>query len=104
MSSLKIMIVEDEKISALMLKDRLEHWGYMVLPIVFSGESAIETALETNPDLVLMDINLRGDMDGVEAAGRIRACIDIPVVYLTAYADEQIMERGKIAGFFLLLE
>lgn len=96
MSDVKIMIVEDENITALELRERLEEWGYTVPAVVSTGTQAIQKAAETMPDLVLMDIILKGDMDGVEAAEQIRARLDIPVIYVTAYADERTLQRAKI--------
>jgi PAS domain S-box-containing protein len=92
----RILIVEDENIVAVDIKDRLEYLGYTVSEHATAGQEAIMKAGETSPDLVLMDIMLKGDMDGVEAAEQIRLNFDIPVVYLTAYADVKTLERAKI--------
>ncbi|MDM8553641.1 ATP-binding protein [Desulfococcaceae bacterium HSG7] len=96
MSYIKIMIVEDEIVTAMELEERLEEWGYIVSAVVSTGARAIKKAVETPPDLVLMDIILKGEMDGVEATKRIRARLDIPVVYLTAYADKDTLQRAKV--------
>ncbi|MCD6185632.1 MAG: response regulator [Deltaproteobacteria bacterium] len=96
MSNLKILVVEDEAIVARDLKNSLENLGYEVTDVVASGEEAVARALALSPDLVLMDIMLKGDVDGVEAADRIRKEIDLPVIYLTAYADEDTLKRAKI--------
>jgi len=96
MSRAQLMIVEDERIVAEDIRRSLENLGYKVLSVVSSGEKAIEEAKEKSPDLVLMDIILKGKMDGIEAAGQIRTRFNIPVVYLTAYSDDIIMERAKI--------
>ncbi len=96
MSGSKIMVVEDERITAEDMKSGLELAGYCVPAIVSSGNDAIEKAGELKPDLVLMDIKLRGKMDGIEAAGQIRLLYDIPVIYVTAYSDESTLERAKI--------
>jgi PAS domain S-box-containing protein len=93
----KILIVEDESIVALNIKNRLEKLGYGVVAAISSGEVAIQTAAETGPDLVLMDIKLKGKVDGIEAATTIRNQFQIPVVYLTAYADDETINRAKIA-------
>jgi PAS domain S-box-containing protein/putative nucleotidyltransferase with HDIG domain len=93
----RILIVEDEAIVAMDIQNTLESLGYVVPSIVFSGEEAIKKAAETQPDLVLMDIVLKGHVNGVEAAEEIRDRFDIPVVYLTAYADEKTFQRAKIA-------
>lgn len=96
MENTRIMIVEDEKIVARDIKIRLKKLGYNVLDIVSSGEEAIWKAEETNPDLVLMDIVLKGDIDGIEAAKQIRNRFNIPVIYLTAYSDDGAIERAKL--------
>ncbi|MCG9968259.1 response regulator [Pelotomaculum terephthalicicum JT] len=98
MSDAKILIVEDEGIEALDLQHRLTGLGYTAPDIVSTGEEAIKKAEETNPDLVLMDIMLYGEMDGVAAAKKIQARFDIPVVYVTAYADEKTLQRAKITA------
>ena len=95
MAKPRILVAEDESIFALDLKITLEGLGYTVLAIASSGAAAIWTAEETHPDLVLMDIKLDGIMDGVEAAARIRERFDIPVIFLTAFTDDQILERAK---------
>jgi PAS domain S-box-containing protein len=100
MSNVKILVVEDESIVAMDIKHRAEGLGYSVTGITPSGEGAIQKAAETVPDLVLMDIVLKGDMDGVEAAQRIRDTLDIPVVYLTAYSDEKTLKRAKVTEPF----
>ena len=82
------------------LQQRLEKMGYRVPVVVASGEEAIESALDSTPDLVHMDINLNGEMDGVEAADRIRAHHQVPVVYLTAYSNDQTLSRAKITEPF----
>ncbi|MBI5664810.1 MAG: PAS domain S-box protein [Nitrospirae bacterium] len=100
MGKAKILIVEDEAIIAKDLQWRLEGMGYDAPLIVATGQEAINTAHETAPDLILMDIMLLGPMDGIEAANRIREKADIPVIYLTAYADEEVLERAKITEPF----
>jgi two-component system cell cycle sensor histidine kinase/response regulator CckA len=96
----KILIVEDEAIIARDLQRRLEGQHYTVTGAVSTGEDAIRRAEKDSPDLVLMDIVLLGEMDGIEAAGKIRSLFDIPVVYVTAYADEGILERAKVTQPF----
>lgn len=95
MTKPQIMVVEDEGIIAIDIRSNLESLGYDVPVIVASGEEAIEEAEKLRPDLVLMDIVLVGDMDGVEAAAQIRARFDIPVVYLTAHADDKTLRRAQ---------
>lgn len=91
----RILIVEDEHIVAMGIKKMVKSLGYTVTGVASSGEDAISKAESTFPDVVLMDIMLKGDMDGVEAAGEIRERFDVPVVYLTAYSDNKILERAK---------
>ena len=92
----RILIVEDEIIIAEDLRKRLNNLGYSVAAMVATGQKAIRAAGEGKSDLVLMDIVIKGEMDGIEAAGIIRRRYGIPVVYLTAYADETFLNRAKI--------
>lgn len=91
----KILIVEDEKVVAMDIKRRLENLGYNVTDLISSGERSLESIAENPPDLVLMDIKLEGKMDGVETAHLIRKHFNVPVIYLTAYYDEEILERAQ---------
>ena len=100
MSKTRIMVVEDESVVAIDIGQRLETLGYEVTDIVSSGEKAIEKARENQPDLILMDIVLKGKIDGIEAAQEIYNKYNIPVVYLTAYSDEKTLERAKQTGPF----
>ncbi|MBF0520747.1 MAG: response regulator [Nitrospirae bacterium] len=95
MAKAEIMIVEDDGITALYIQKMLESLGYTSRHIEQSGERAIQKLSEYKPDLVLMDIKLHGDMDGISAAEEIRTKFDIPVVYLTAHADDLMLERVK---------
>ncbi|MGZ7135883.1 MAG: methanogen output domain 1-containing protein [Methanobacterium sp.] len=92
----KILVVEDERIIASGIKRDLENMGYSVASIASSGLEAIEKAGLENPDLVLMDIVLKGDMDGIEAAHEIINRYNLPIIYLTAYADKEILERAMV--------
>lgn len=92
----RIMLVEDESIIALDVGQRLEILGHRVVVHAASGPEAIRLASESTPDLILMDVRLRGPMDGVEAAAAIRTAQDIPIVYLTAYADETTLKRARL--------
>ncbi|MBI4287516.1 MAG: PAS domain S-box protein [Chloroflexi bacterium] len=96
MSDVKILIVEDEGIEALDIQRRLISLGYATPDIVLSGEDAVKKAGETRPDVVLMDIMLHGKIDGVMAAEQIHGLYDVPVIYLTAYADEDTLRRARI--------
>ena len=100
MNPIKILVVEDEVIVAEDIGFRLKKLGYIVTATVASGEEAIEKIAENRPDLVLMDIVLKGDMDGVTAAEKIRNRVDIPTVFLTAYADDQTLQRAKLTNPF----
>lgn len=100
MSPVKILVIEDESIVAMDIKRRLENMNYQVPEIISSGEEAIENTLQISPDLVLMDIVLRGEVDGIKAAQVIKDKYNIPVVYLTAYSDEKTLKRAKITGPF----
>lgn len=94
--SAKIIVVDDEGIVAKDLQITLQRLGYIVPATAGSGEEAIECCAEHQPDLVLMDILLRGELDGIEAAERIRNSHGIPAIYLTAYADRATLDRAKI--------
>ena len=83
----KILVIEDENITALEIQNKLESWGYEVVGLAGSGEEAIKIANEKGTDLILADIVLRGDMDGIDAVNRISNRYDVPVIYLTAHAD-----------------
>jgi len=91
-----ILVVEDEFIIATDLAQRLELLGYQVCGMARSGEAALELAAQNQPDLVLMDIILAGEMDGIETAERLRRETDVPVVFLTAFADEERLSRAKL--------
>jgi two-component system, cell cycle sensor histidine kinase and response regulator CckA len=93
-SEQKIMVVEDEGLIAADLQSRLERAGYSVPPVAGTGAEALTIIRETAPDLVLMDIRLRGDLDGIEVAEQVRRELDIPVVYLTAYEDQETLARA----------
>ena len=94
-SKASILIVEDNNIVMLELKDRLEENGYRVIDSVPSGAEAIKKAESFNPDLIMMDIRLKGDMDGIDTAAMIKKELDIPVIYLTAHTDEDTLQRAK---------
>ncbi|MGZ7160910.1 MAG: PAS domain S-box protein, partial [Methanobacterium sp.] len=96
MHDANILIVEDESITALGIKHKLERLGYSVAAVESSGEGAIKKTRELKPDIILMDIVLKGEMDGIEVAHEINHCFNIPIVYLTAYSDNSILERAKL--------
>jgi PAS domain S-box-containing protein len=100
MTNRRILIVEDEAIVAKDIENGLKELGYAVLAVASSAEQAIQQTAALRPDLILMDIRLRGVMDGIQAAEQIHAHFDIPVVYLTAYADADTLQRAKITQPF----
>lgn len=89
----KIMIVEDEVILTMAVRRTLEDAGYEVLPPVLSGESAIELVGKNTPDLVLMDVTLQGELDGISAAEEIYKTLQIPIIVTTAHSDASMMKR-----------
>lgn len=96
MQAASILIVEDEAIIALEVESNLKEMGYRSLGIVDSGQMAIEMAEKKKPDLILMDIRIKGDMDGIDTAEIIRNQWGIPVVFTTAYLDQERIDRAKI--------
>ncbi len=95
-----IVIVEDEGIAAEDIRRRLESWGFLVPAVVATGEDAIAAAERVHPDLVLMDVHLKGPMDGVEAARQIQSHANIPVIYATAFNDGDTIKRAQVNGPF----
>lgn len=93
----KIMVVEDEAVIAIRLQERLTAMGYHVVGISYSGEEAMKQARRLRPDLVLMDIMIPGEMDGIAVAKWVKAELDIPVIFLTAFSEDKIIERAKQA-------
>jgi PAS domain S-box-containing protein len=96
MSKHRIMIVEDEAIAGQTMFEKLTDQGYEPHGPMRTGEQAIAKAMQLRPDLILMDIQLAGSMDGIDAAAQIREQLDIPVVYLTAFSDQSVLERAKL--------
>ena len=95
MPKTSILVVEDEGIVAMNTKLALISMGFEVLPIAISGTSAIKIAVRLKPNLILMDIRLRGKMDGIETTIKLREKMDIPVIYVTAHTDEQTVKRAN---------
>ena len=93
MKNFKILIVEDENIIALDIRNILQSLGFIIAGVTASGEESIEIASSNLPDLVLMDIKLKGKMDGISAAKQIYQRFHIPVIYLTALGDENTLKR-----------
>jgi DNA-binding response OmpR family regulator len=101
---LRALIVEDEILIAEELRERLSRLGFSVIAAVDCAEEGIAIATRERPDLVLMDIRLKGKKDGVQAAEEIRQQVDVPIVYLTAYSDQRTVDRAKMTehdGFIL---
>ena len=96
----KVLVVEDESIVGIDLRQTLIKLNYQVLDVVRTGEDAIKTALEKKPDVILMDIMLSGKISGIEAVHKIREEIDVPIIYLTAYADEKTIQSAKLTEPF----
>lgn len=96
MAKTNVLVVEDENIVAKDIQHSLKKLGYGVVGIASSGEKAIAIASEQKPDIILMDIMLQGGMSGIETAQEIKEKLDIPVVYLTAYADESTLNKAKV--------
>jgi CheY-like chemotaxis protein len=95
----RALIVEDEILIAEELRERLSRLGFSVIAAVDSAEEGIAIATRERPDLVLMDIRLKGAKDGVQAAEEIHQHVDVPIVYLTAYSDHQTVDRAKRTEF-----
>lgn len=95
MTKAKVLVVEDQNIVALNIRNKLKNLGYIVPGTAATGEEAIKKAELTNADLVLMDIMLKGEMDGIEAARAIKEKLGIPILYLTAYTDDETLDRAK---------
>jgi DNA-binding response OmpR family regulator len=92
---LRVLIVEDETLIAEELRERLSQFGYSVIAAVDTADEGIAIATRERPDLVLMDIRLKGEKDGVQAAQEIRQQVDIPIVYVTAYSDRLTVDRAR---------
>jgi len=98
--AINILIVEDELLIAKSLAQKLEKLGYQIADIVSSGADAIQRAGELEPDLILMDIVIKGDIDGIETAVIINQELDIPIIYTTAYADDETLQRAEKTGSY----
>jgi DNA-binding response OmpR family regulator len=90
-----ILIIEDEIITAMSLQHLLELWGYRMCGQASSGKEAVEIAINEKPDIVLVDVSLSGDINGIEVARQIRSCFSIPIIFMTGYSDEETMEAIK---------
>jgi CheY-like chemotaxis protein len=95
MTNSRVLIVEDDNIIVTLEKWRLSNLGYEVCGVAGNGADAIDLAEKMQPDIVLMDINLHGDIDGIETAGRIKKDFNIPVIFVSAYIDNATLSRAK---------
>jgi diguanylate cyclase (GGDEF)-like protein/PAS domain S-box-containing protein len=95
MPKASILIVEEDRIIAMDIQNSLKNLGYFIAGQTDQGEEAVKNAQELHPDLILMDIDLKGDMDGIEAAAQIRARVDLPVIFLMAFANQSTLERAR---------
>jgi DNA-binding response OmpR family regulator len=93
----RIMIVEDEIFTGKILQTSLIYWGYDVCEVVRSGEESVKRAAHENPDVILMDVNLAGQMDGIEAATQIRSVCNTPIIFLTSNSDDDTKKRSESA-------
>jgi len=98
MTDARVLVVEDEMVVSLDICQQLQQLGYSIAATASSGEQAVELAFQLLPDLILMDVKLHGRLDGAEAAARIRAVADIPIIFLTAFADSNTLERAKVSS------
>jgi CheY-like chemotaxis protein len=94
----RVLLVEDDEIIAFLHKHFLEKCGYEAIDTVDNGLEAIEDVRKLNPDAVLMDIRINGELDGIETAMRIREFSDAPIIFLTGNSDDNTLERAKTAG------
>ncbi|MBN1301060.1 MAG: response regulator [Melioribacteraceae bacterium] len=90
-----ILLVEDEALTAMYLKMVLSKAGYKVFSVVATGEDALNAIVHTTPDLVLMDISLAGEMDGIDTAISIKQKVEVPIVFMSGYQDKQHIERAN---------
>ena len=101
----KVLIVEDESITAMSLRTKLKSSGYEVCELLSTGEQAVKNVEEEKPDLVIMDVILAGKMDGIEAVKEIQSRYDIPVIFVTGYYDEEMLKDAeKVDSSILLLK
>lgn len=100
MEKKKIFVVEDESIVSLEIQSRIKHLGYIVSGTAASGDEAIRKVMDLKPDLILMDIRIKGEIDGIETAAEIKKIYDVPIIFLTAYADPVTIQRAKITDPF----
>lgn len=100
MAKTSVLVVEDESIVSKDIQHSLKKLGYNVVGAASTGEKAFELAASERPDIILMDIMLKGDINGIETAERVKRELNIPVIYLTAYADESTLSKAKVTEPF----
>lgn len=93
-NKVRILVVEDVVNLATVLQSRLESYGYEICDVANTGPKAIDQAVHHRPDLILMDIMLEGEMNGIEAAGQIQAQLDVPIIYLSCLNDEKVIDQA----------
>lgn len=103
MDKKKVLIVEDELIISLLIEEMVKSLGHEVMDKVVTGEEAVNLALEQKPDLILMDIRLRGEMDGIEAMAKIKQKANIPVIYITGNTDQVYRNRVEKSEYLAFL-
>ena len=96
----KVLVVEDEVVIALRLEQLLTNMGYNVIGLSYSGEDALEKVRSLRPEIILMDIILQGKLDGIAVAEIVKLEFNIPVIFLTAFSEDNIIERSKKAEPF----
>jgi CheY-like chemotaxis protein len=99
MAKTKVMIVEDEYISASAMKIGLQELGYEVCELKYSGEEAVRDVEIETPDIILMDIHLKGKLGGIEAARKIKSKFGIPIIFLTGYIDDETMKEASTVDY-----
>jgi DNA-binding LytR/AlgR family response regulator len=96
MSQISVLVVEDEIIVSKDIQNSLKRLGYTIVGSAASGDKAIEAAIKTKPDIILMDIMLKGEMNGIEAAEKIKEKMKVPIIFLTAYAEDATLSKAKM--------
>lgn len=100
MGKTRIIIVEDNNIISLDLKHCLEQMNYEIISTIPNGEQAISQTFEMKPDIKLMDVNLNGKVNGIEAAEKINSTLKVPILFISAYSDNDVMVKAKSRNYF----
>ncbi len=96
---IKVLIVEDEAIFAMSMQRVLTMLGYEVCGPISTGEEAVSWSKKENPDLIIMDVSLKGQMDGIEAAGEIRSVCNVPIIFISGYQEDKLLEKAGSLEF-----